>query len=108
MEIATEKVLNAVLPKHKMSSFLLFRYPATLSITVKGYEPDLKRSMSFSRPMSVLEEELTGDICTNASAEPTVTATDSQPLRRKLNHKQDELEIDAPLKMIPRLPGQVR
>lgn len=29
---------------------------------MKGYVPDLNRSRSFSRPMSVLEEELTGDI----------------------------------------------
>lgn len=38
------------------------RYPATLTVTLNGYKPDLSRSKSFSRPMSVLEEELTRDI----------------------------------------------
>lgn len=42
--------------------FSFIRYPATLAVTLQGHIPDLNRSRSFSRPMSVLQEELTGDI----------------------------------------------
>lgn len=44
------------------SFFFHFRYPATLTVTLKGYVPDLNRSRSFSRPLSVLEEEITENI----------------------------------------------
>lgn len=43
--------------------FIAFlRYPATLSVTIQNCVPDMNRSKSFSRPLSVLEEELTRDI----------------------------------------------
>lgn len=48
-------------------SFKIRRYPASLSVTVGPYKPELQQSISISRPMSVLEEEITGDIYTRSS-----------------------------------------
>lgn len=42
--------------------FVFCRYPGFLTITIREYLPKLNQSKSFSRPLSVLEEEITGDV----------------------------------------------
>lgn len=46
---------------------MLSKYPAYLAVKIGSYKPELTRSISLRRPMSVLEEEITGDIYINAS-----------------------------------------
>lgn len=61
-----------------------FRYPATLTMALQDYVPDLSRSKSCSRPLSVLEEEITGDIyseeCENILAAAISTAVTDDEL----------------------------
>lgn len=93
----------------------LRKYPAFLTVTVGSYQPETTCSVSLTRPMSVLEEETTGDIYTCASDgdEPmddqchqvvSSLATEN-PLQ---NHRNSLNRIETKvLKIKPRLPGQV-
>lgn len=87
-----------------------FRYPATLTVTLLCYEPDLAHSVSLSRPMSVLDEEITGDICSDISdtkseeidIRSTIPKTATTAgFSNKGNNKRYAS------KLLSRLPGQV-
>lgn len=94
--------------------FLSFRkYPAHLAVTVGSYQPETTGSVSLTRPMSVLEEETTGDIYTCASDgddpideqshQVTSHSATENPLRNSMNERVEPKT----LKIKPRLPGQV-
>lgn len=100
--------------KQKLHPFR--KYPAYLTVTVGAYQPDTTGSVSLTRPMSVLEEETTGDIYTCASDGDDQIDEESHQLtahstaenavddrRQSLNR----LETTKLLKIKPRLPGQV-
>lgn len=94
--------------------FLFRNYPAYLNVTVGSYRPETTRSVSLTRPMSVLEEEMTGDIytcCSDADDRVDVpsqagisTTEQNQPQssRESLNKSESKM-----LKLETRLPGQV-
>lgn len=91
-------------------------YPAYLTVTVSAYQPETTTgSISITRPMSVLEEETTGDIYTCASDgdEPIdeqshQVASGSIENRSQPNPNSNLNRIETKiLKIKPRLPGQV-
>lgn len=111
MEVIQEKVGHNVQVK-KNSDFnriVYFRYPAILSVTVGSYEPDLNHSVSLSRPMSVLDEEITGDICSEASdtksEELDMSYTISRSATADSTSKGNGKRYGS--KLLPRLAGQV-
>lgn len=92
------------------------KYPAHLTVTVGPYQPETTGSVSLTRPMSVLEEETTGDIYTCASDgddpideqshQVTSRSATENPLQ---NHRNNLNRVEAKtLRIKPRLPGQVR
>lgn len=97
---------------------MIFRkYPAYLSVTLGSYQPETTTgSVSLTRPMSVLEEETTGDIytCASDADEPIddqshqVASGLSIENRSQQNHPNALNRIETKvLKIKPRLPGQV-
>lgn len=92
------------------------KYPAYLTVTVGGYQPETTGSVSLTRPMSVLEEETTGDIYTCASDGDDQIDEESHQLtahsvaENPVENRQQSLnrpEATKILKIKPRLPGQV-
>lgn len=82
-------------------------------MTVGSYQPDTTRSVSLTRPMSVLEEEVTGDIGTYASESEDLTEADKLSSHSVVEHKSRGL-VDSTNKARSkiansrsRLPGQV-
>lgn len=62
-------------------------------MTLKGYVPELNRSRSFSRPLSVLEEEITGDIYCE-DTENAVVAPHDYVQNDKLTETNSEMKIE--------------
>lgn len=91
------------------------KYPAYLTVTVGAYQPETTGSVSLTRPMSVLEEETTGDIYTCASDGDDQIDEESHQLTSRSatenslkNHPNSLHRVEAKtLKIKPRLPGQV-
>lgn len=115
--ISSRQFLVAII-KFDVFCCLIFRkYPAYLSVTVGPYQPETTTgSISLTRPMSVLEEETTGDIYTYASDadEPIddqthqVASGASGEKQLQPNRSNSVNRIEAKiLKIKPRLPGQV-
>lgn len=84
------------------------KYPGNLSVTVGSYKPELTRSVSLIRPMSVLEEEITGDIYTQGS--------DNEELETIHGYHDEEVDVKTQTvgkklfvasHLETRLPGQV-
>lgn len=91
------------------------KYPAYLTVTVGSYQPESTGSVSLTRPMSVLEEETTGDIYTCASdgddhideeshqlTSRTAPENPAQNQQNGINRVETKM-----LKIKSRLPGQV-
>lgn len=70
------------------------------------YKTELTRSISLNRPMSVLEEEVTGDICSYSSECEDLIEKESQ--MEVLNAHKSENANAKILKLETRLPGQVK
>lgn len=84
------------------------KYPAYLSVTVASYQPEPTRSVSMTRPMSVLEEEMTGDIYTCASDGDEASEQICQAVNVSNHHQQNEhIHQTRILNLESRLPGQV-
>lgn len=84
------------------------KYPAYLSVTVESYRPKSTRSVSLTRPMSVLEEEITGDIYTCASDGDEPSEQISQKANANDQHSMhNSVHQTRILKLESRLPGQV-
>lgn len=84
------------------------KYPAYLSVTVESYRPESTRSVSLTRPMSVLEEEITGDIYTCASDGDEPSEQISQKANANDQHSMhNSVHQTRILKLESRLPGQV-
>lgn len=89
------------------------KYPAYLSVTVGSYQPETTHSISLTRPMSVLEEEMTGDIYTCASEgddgieEPIETANSTAKQNQSQNTRENMNKSVLKVKYETRLPGQV-
>lgn len=62
-------------------------------MTLKGYIPELNRSRSFSRPLSVLEEEITGDIYCEDAENMVVVPLDHVQID-KLNETNSEMKVE--------------
>lgn len=93
---------------HKISNYYYRKYPGNLSVTVGSYKPELTRSVSLTRPMSVLEEEVTGDIYTQGS--------DNEELETIHGNNDEDIDVKpqttgkkvfAASHLESRLPGQV-
>lgn len=96
--------------------FLIFsKYPAYLTVTVGSYQPETTCSVSLTRPMSVLEEETTGDIYTCASdgddpinEQSHQVVSNSATEKPAQNHRNSPNRNEAKILAIKsRLPGQV-
>lgn len=87
-----------------------------MTVTVGAYQPDTTGSVSLTRPMSVLEEETTGDIYTCASDgydqideeshQLTAHSTAENTVENR-RHSLNRFDATKSLKIKPRLPGQV-
>lgn len=86
-----------------------------MTVTVGSYQPGTTRSVSLSRPMSVLEEEITGDIYTCASDDDEPLDGQSQAAKSTVEpqHQPQSLRESSnrpeskTLNLETRLPGQV-
>lgn len=85
-----------------------------MAVTVGSYQPETTRSVSLSRPMSVLEEEITGDIYTCASdgddpiEEQSQAATSTAEPQQSLSVRENSSRMESKtLNLASRLPGQV-
>lgn len=82
-------------------------------MTVGSYQPETTHSVSLTRPMSVLEEEMTGDIYTCASEgddgidEPIQTANSTANQNQSQNTRENVNKSAPRVKYETRLPGQV-
>lgn len=85
------------------------KYPAFLSVTVGSYETELTQSITLTRPMSVMEEEKTGDIYAYGSSDDCPNTNEHQLYNTELTEqqKQQHSETNA-LNLLPRLPGEVK
>lgn len=92
------------------------KYPAYLSVTVGSYQPETTRSVSLTRPMSVLEEETTGDIYTCGSDGDDLIDEQSQAIPMSSNERAPtqghrgsifNRSETKTLNLESRLPGQV-
>lgn len=98
--------------KNEFNGFIfLSKYPASLSVTVSSYQPESTQSVSLTRPMSVLEEEITGDIYTCDSDGEEFSEQLSKPNDKNFDQNLPEKLNRNEIKMLnleSRLPGQVR
>lgn len=85
-----------------------------MTVTVGAYQPETTRSVSLSRPMSVLEEEITGDIYTCASdddeamAEQSQAANSTSEQQQSQSFRENSSRIESKtFDLESRLPGQV-
>lgn len=82
-------------------------YPAYLSVSVESYQAELTRSISLIRPMSVLEEEVTGDICSYGSDSEDVCEQSRTHAGQQFENLAETTNAKL-LKLETRLPGQVK
>lgn len=74
-------------------------------MTVGSYKPELARSVSLRRPMSVLEEEITGDIYTQGSNDED--QNEKVDAKTQISGESNSKKVLVASHLESRLPGQV-
>lgn len=76
-------------------------------MTLLSYVPEISQSVSLSRPMSVLDEEITGDICSDNISEKSEEVEVSFSMSKSINPSSQIKQKYASRLLLSRLPGQV-